>query len=101
MIMWLFTYATWPVDAKMFPLHFCELFIFLIAWKTTSYERKNFFAIYGCFCEIDAFSLAYFQFAILICAIWRVMNETEAALDESLQVNGRKKQALRRINDRS
>ncbi len=30
---------------------------FRIAWKATSCERKNFFAIYGSFYEIDVFPL--------------------------------------------
>ncbi len=34
---------------------------FRIARKTTSCERKNFFAIYGSFCEIDAFPLGVFS----------------------------------------
>ncbi len=34
---------------------------FRIAQKTTSCERKNFFAIYGSFCEIDAFPLGVFS----------------------------------------
>ncbi len=62
MIIWLFTYAMWPVNAKKtFPLQFCEIFLFQIAWKTTSCERKSFFAIYRSFCEIDAFPLSIFS----------------------------------------
>ncbi len=76
MIIWLFTYAMSPVNLKKktFPLQFCEIFLFRIAWKTTSCESKKVIAIYGSFCEIDAFPLGVdFQFAISICAIWRVM----------------------------
>ncbi len=71
MIRLLFTYAVWPLNAKKktFPLHFFKVFLFRIAWKNTSCECKNVFAINGSFCEIDAFSLGVF----LICAIWRVM----------------------------
>ncbi len=62
MIIWLFTYAMSPVNAKKpFPLQFCEILLFRIAWKTTSCERKNFFAIYGSFCEIGAFPLGVFS----------------------------------------
>ncbi len=51
-----FTYAMWPVNAKKtFPFQFCELYLFRIDWKTTSCERKNFFAIYGSFCELTRF----------------------------------------------
>ncbi len=58
----IFAYATWPVNAeKTFPLQFCEIFLFRIAWKTTSCKRKNFFAIYGSFREIDAFPLGVFS----------------------------------------
>ncbi len=46
---------------KTFPLQFCEIFFFRIAWKITSCERKNFFAIYGSFCEIDTFPLGVFS----------------------------------------
>ncbi len=60
MIIWLFTYTMWPVNAKK-NVSIWEIFLFRFAWKTTSCERKNFFAIYGSFCEIDAFPLGVFS----------------------------------------
>ncbi len=52
-----FSYARW-LKKK---IQFCEIFLFRIAWKITSCECKNFFAIYGSFCEIDMFPLGIFS----------------------------------------
>ncbi len=63
MIILHFTYIMWPVNAgkKKFPLQVCEIFLFQIAWKTTSCERKNVFAMYDNCCAIDAFPLGVFS----------------------------------------
>ncbi len=58
---------------KLFVLQFCEIFLFWNAWKTTSCERKFFLWYMGVFTKLTCFHCVYFQFTILICAIWRVM----------------------------
>ncbi len=52
----------WPVNAKKnISIAVLRNILFRIAWKTTSCEGKNIFAIYGSFCEIDAFPLGVFS----------------------------------------
>ncbi len=46
------------VEKNIFHCSFVKYSFFRIAWKTTSWERKSFFAI--CFCEISMFSLGIF-----------------------------------------
>ncbi len=88
MIIWIFAYAMWPVNAKKtFPMQFCEIFLkYRIAWKTTSCKRKNFFAIYGSFCEIDVFPFSFCNFNLRNLkgngnAVYGVHHWTDFSLD--------------------
>ena len=40
------------IARKVFPLHFCDILLYRHFWKTTSWERKNFLAIFGRFFEM-------------------------------------------------